>query len=208
MTAYETVLFIHLLSLFIGIGAAGVLVVCLFKLRAAATVEDAVPWGSVAGKTGRVFPIAIVGLFGSGAYLTTDGWTWDAGWITVGIAGLAVLAVQGPLLGERSGKKLERALHANGPGPLGEHARRMTRYPGLWIGEFSSIGLVLGIVWNMVEKPDLAGAIAAAACGYLVGAGVGIVLARPWGRSGGSDRWPRRRPGLTRVLRKALVERG
>lgn len=178
VNAYGTVLFIHLLSLFIGIGAAGVLVVCLFKLRAAAILDEAVPWGNLAGKTGLVFPIAILGLFGSGAYLTADAWTWTTGWILVGIVGLAVLAVQGPLVGERSGKKLEQALRSNGPGPLGEHARRMTRHPGLWVGEFSSLGVVLGVAWNMVEKPDLAGAIAAAVGGYVVGAIAAMLFIR------------------------------
>jgi hypothetical protein len=117
-----------------------------------------------------VFPIAILGLFGTGAYMTTDVWSWSTGWIAVSIAGLAVLAVQGPLVGERSGKKLERALHANGPGPLGPEARRMTRYPGLWVVELSSLGLVFGIVWNMTEKPGTLGAILAPVIGYAVGA--------------------------------------
>ena len=178
MTAYDTALFIHLLSLFIGVGVAAVLAVCLFKLRAAATLNDAVPWGSVAVKSGRVFPIAIVGLFGSGAYMTADVWTWGTDWIVVGIAALVVLAVQGPLLGERSGKKLEQALRSNGPGSLGEHARRMTRYPGLWIAEFSSIGLMLGIVWNMIQKPGFGGAIVAAVGGYVIGAAVAMVFVR------------------------------
>jgi hypothetical protein len=178
VSTYQTVLFIHLLALFIGIGAGSILVVCLFKLAAATTVSEAAPWGSVAGKTGRVFPIAIVGLFGSGAYLTSDAWTWTTGWIVVGIAGLAVLAVQGPLFGERSGKKLEQALRSNGPGPLGEQARRMARYPALWITEFSALGLVFGIVWNMTLKPGLAGAIAAAVSGYVVGAAVAMLFAR------------------------------
>jgi hypothetical protein len=59
---------------------------------------------------GRVFPIAILGLFGSGAYMTSDVWAWSTGWIQVGIAALVVLAIQGPLIAERSGKKLEHAL--------------------------------------------------------------------------------------------------
>jgi hypothetical protein len=88
----------------------------------------------------------------------------------MGIAGLVILGLQGPLIGERAGKQLEKALHANGPGPLGEPARRMTRHRGLWITEFSAIGIVLGVVWNMTEKPGTAGSVAAVVVGYAVGA--------------------------------------
>jgi hypothetical protein len=170
LDTYHVVLYIHLLALFIGIGAATVLLVCLFQLRAAQTLAEAVPWGSVAGKTARTFPIAILGLFGTGAYMTTDVWTWSTGWIDVSIAGLVLLALQGPLVAERTAKKLERALHDNGPGPLGEQARRMTRHPGLWVAELSNIGVVLGVVWCMTQKPGTASAIAAVVGGYAVGA--------------------------------------
>jgi len=178
LDTYHYVLYIHLLSLLVGIGAATVISVCLFQLRGARELTDALPWGRVAGKTGRMFPIAILGLFGSGAYMTSDIWTWSTGWIQVGIAALVVLAIQGPLIAERSGKKLEHALKENGPGPLGEHARRMARYPGLWVVEFSAIGLVLAIVWNMTVKASTGQAIAAALIGYGVGAGFGLLFTR------------------------------
>jgi hypothetical protein len=178
LDTYHVVLYIHLLSLFVGIGAASVLVVCLFQLRGAQELTDAIPWGMVAGKTGRMFPIAILGLFGSGAYMTSDVWTWSTGWIVVGIVALVVLAVQGPLIAERSGKKLEHALRENGPGPLGDQARKMCRYWGLWLIEFSSIGLVLGVVWNMTAKPGTGSAIAAAVIGYAAGAMLGHLLSR------------------------------
>jgi hypothetical protein len=178
LDTYHVVLYIHLLALFVGVGAAGVLLVCLFQLRSAQTVSDAAPWGGVAGKTGRFFPIAILGLFGSGAYMTSDVWTWNTGWIDVGIAGLVILGLQGPLIGERAGKKLEQALHANGPGPLGEPARRMTRHRGLWITEFSAIGIVLGVVWNMTEKPGTGGSVAAVVVGYAVGAVLALYFSK------------------------------
>jgi len=174
LDTYHVVLYIHLLALFIGIGAGAVLAVCLFQLRAATTLADAMPWGRVAGKTGRAFPIAILGLFGSGAYMTADLWTWSTGWIEVSIAGLVLLAIQGPLVAERTAKKLERALHDNGPGPLGDRARWMTRHPGLWVSEFTNLGVVFGIVWNMTQKPGTATAVAAVAGGYAVGAVVAL----------------------------------
>jgi hypothetical protein len=178
LDTYHYVLYIHLLSLFVGTGAASVLVVCLFQLRGARELTDAIPWGMTAGKIARLFPIAILGLFGSGAYMTSDVWTWSSGWIVVGIVALVILAIQGPVIAERSGKKLEHALRENGPGPLGEHARRMTRYWGLWIVEFSAIGLVLGVVWNMTTKPGTGTSIAAALIGYLAGASLGYVFSK------------------------------
>jgi hypothetical protein len=187
---YHVVLYVHLLALFVGIGAGTVLVVCAFQLRAAKTLAEAVPWGMVAGKTARAFPVAILGLFGTGAYMTTDVWTWSTRWIDVSIAGLIVLALQGPLVAERTAKKLERALHENGPGLLGENARRMTRHPGLWVAEFSNFGVVLGVVWNMTQKPGTATAIAAIVGGYVVG----TVVALPFTKAPTAESAPATEP--------------
>jgi hypothetical protein len=178
MDWYRVVLFLHLLSLFVGIGAGAVLSVCLFRLKAARTLEEAVPFGMLAGKTERAFPVAILGLFASGAYMTSDVWTWGTGWIVVSICGLGLISLQGPLVGGRTGKLLEHALQANGPGPLGEEAKRMTRHPGLWVTEFSNLCVVFGIVWNMTQKPGTAGAIAAVVVGYAVGAVAAMLVAR------------------------------
>ena len=53
--------------------------------RVGTLIEAAAPWGGVASKIGKLFPVAILGLFGSGAYMTSDVWTWDSGWIVVGM---------------------------------------------------------------------------------------------------------------------------
>jgi hypothetical protein len=179
MDTYHVVLYIHLLSLFVGIGAASILLACLIQLRSAQTLMDAVPWGMVAGKVTKAFPVAVVGLFATGAYLTSHLWSWSTGWIDVSIVGLAVVALQGPLIAERTSHKLRHALQENGPGPLGEHARRMARHPGLWHTELTNVALVLAIVWNMTEKPDTAGAIAAVVVGYVVGAVAAVPISRP-----------------------------
>jgi len=178
LDTYHVVLYIHLLALFVGIGAGAVMLVCLFQLRAAQTLADAVPWGRVAGKTGRAFPVAILGLFGTGAYMTSDVWTWSTRWIDVSIAGLVILALQGPLVAERTAHKLKRALQENGPGPLGREARRMARHPGLWVPDLSNLGVVLGIVWVMTQKSGTGSAIAAVLGGYLVGAAVALPFTR------------------------------
>jgi len=178
LNTYHYVLYIHLLSLFIGIGAGAVVLACLLQLRAARTVEQAAPWGMMAGKVGKFFPIAILGLFGTGAYMTSDLWTWSTRWIDVAIAALVVLLLQGALIAERTGHKLGAALQANGPGPLGPEARRMTLHPGLWVVEFSNLGIVFGVVWNMTVKPGLGEALAAVLIGYVVGAVLALLITR------------------------------
>lgn len=179
MDTYHVVLYIHFLALFVGIGAAGALVACLFRLRAAETLETAVPWGMLAGTVEKAFPIAVVGLFGSGAYMTSDLWTWDTGWIAVSIVGLAYVAVNGPLVGGRTGHKLKHALMENGPGPLSAETRRMARHLGLWFAELTNIAVVLAIVWNMTEKPGTWSSLAAVLIAWAVGAGSAYWLSRP-----------------------------
>jgi hypothetical protein len=54
----------------------------------------------------------------------------------------------------------------------------MALHPGLWVVEFSNLGLVLGVVWNMTQKPGLGESIAAVLVGYGVGAGLALLLTR------------------------------
>jgi hypothetical protein len=181
LNTYHYVLYVHLLSLFVGIGAGSVLLACLLQLRAARTVEQAGPWGMMAGKVGKYFPVAIIGLFATGAYMTSTSispWSWSTRWIDVAIAALVVLTVQGALIAERTGHKLGAALQANGPGPLGPEARRMRLHPGLWVVEFSNLGIVFGVVWNMTLKPGLGESLAAVLIGYAVGAGLALLITR------------------------------
>ena len=178
MDTYHYVLYVHLLSLFVGIGAGAVLFTCLFQLRAARTLEAAMPWGMVSGKVAKLFPVAILGLFLTGAYMTHKIWTWSTPWIDLGIAALVLLGVQGGGIAEHTAKKLQAAMKANGPGPLGAEARRMTLHPGLWVVELSNLGVVFGVVWNMTEKPSWGGSIAAVVVGYAVGAGLAVLLSR------------------------------
>ena len=159
MNTYHYVLYVHLLALFVGIGAGAVLLACLLQLRAARTVEQAAPWGMMAGKMGKLFPVAILGLFASGAYLTNDRWSWSTRWIDVSIAALVLVAVQGPLVAGGTASHLTRAVREHAPGPLGEHVRSLARAPALWFVVCGNPAIVLAIVWNMTVQPGTAGAI-------------------------------------------------
>jgi hypothetical protein len=175
---YHVVLYIHLLSLLVGFSAGMIETVCLFRLRAAETLEAAAPWGQLAGEIEKAFPVAILGLFGTGAYMTSDVWTWGTSWIVLPIVGLAVLSLQGPLVAGRRGHAVKAALMANGPGPLGPEARRMTRDRALWAAGLTNEMLVLGVVWVMTEKPGWGGAIAALGVAYAVGLTLAVRFTR------------------------------
>jgi hypothetical protein len=54
----------------------------------------------------------------------------------------------------------------------------MALHPGLWVVEFSNLGVVLGVVWNMIQKPSLGESIAAVLIGYGVGAGLALLVTR------------------------------
>jgi uncharacterized membrane protein YczE len=69
-------------------------------------------------------------------------------------------------------------MQANGPGPLGPECRRLALHPGLWVVEFTNIGLVLGVVWNMTQKPGLGESLAAVLVGYAVGAALALLITR------------------------------
>jgi hypothetical protein len=180
MDAYHIVLYLHLLSVFVMVGGITVVGVCYFRLRTAASLIDAAPWANLADQTGWVFPLSILGLFASGAYLTSDLWTWSTPWIDVSIAGLALVTVQGPLVAGPRAKALRHALDENALGPLDERARRLTRDPALWIIILANPGIVLGITWNMSVKPGTAGAIAAVLAGYAVGAAAAWPLTKQY----------------------------
>lgn len=178
MDTYHVVLFVHLLSLFLGIGAAAIVSICLFRLRAAQTLADASPWGALAGQIEMVFPFALLGLFATGAYMTSDVWTWNTHWIDVGIVGLVLLGAQGGGVAGRRAHKLKEALMENGPGPLGEKAKKLTCDPALWVASYANIGIVLGVVWDMTEKPGTWQSIAAVVVGYAVGAAFALQFGR------------------------------
>ena len=181
MDTYHYVLYVHLLSLFIGIGAGSVLLACLFQLRAARTLETAVPWGMLSGRTAKLFPVAILGLFGTGAYLAAEDtfpWGFGTPWIVVAIVVLVLLAVQGGGIGEHTAKKIQAAMQENGPGPLGPKARKMCLHPGLWVVEFTNLAMVLAVVWNMTQKPGWGESIAAVLVAWAVGAVLALLATR------------------------------
>jgi hypothetical protein len=178
LSTYHAILYLHFLFLFAGVGTATIMVLCTYRLHAAGTLEQAVPWGMLAGKTKNAFPVVVLGLFGTGAYMTSDLWTWGTGWIWPSIVGLALVGLQGPLIAGPRADALKKALQENGPGPLGERARRLAHDLRLWTVTLANPAMVFAIAWNMTQKPGTAAAIASIVIAYAVGALVAMRMTR------------------------------
>jgi len=91
VSGYNLVLFVHLAALLGAIGTAGLAHFSEAQLRDADTVAGARPWASRLNRAARVFPLALLVLVASGAYLVQHGWTWNRGWIEAGLVGAVLL---------------------------------------------------------------------------------------------------------------------
>ena len=74
------------------------------------SVESLRPWAGLLGRLGKVFPVALLVLLGSGAYLVHRSWSWSEGWVDVSVVGVAVLFASGGGLVRARGVALRRAL--------------------------------------------------------------------------------------------------
>jgi hypothetical protein len=173
--AYDTVLFLHLLALCCLVGAFTTVVGSYIRLRGADSIAEAAELARLANRASVAFPVAVLALVATGAYLATERWAWSNPWIVVSIAALILDTVQGPLVAGPRARALREALDAAGAGSSHEaHARALANDRVLWVVLLANPGIALAITWNMTVKPGAAGAVAAVLIGY--GAGAAIAL--------------------------------
>ncbi len=174
-------LFLHLLALFCLVGAFTTVVGSYIRLRGAHSMAEAAGLARLANGASGAFPVAVLGLVATGAYLTTERWAWSDSWIVVSIAALVLDTLQGPLLAGPRARALMEALEGAGQGGTVEaHARALARDRVLWVVLLANPGIALAITWNMTVKPGAAGAVAAVIIGYGAGAAVALLgMTRP-----------------------------
>jgi uncharacterized membrane protein len=178
MTGYHIALFIHICGLLVAIAALGVIALAMRRIRSARTGAEALPWLEIDKAVARAFPLAILMLFGSGAYMVHKAWSWDTGWVDVGIAGLVFLGLVGDRVqGGRA--RLIAKTFAEHQGPIEGKNAELQRDRVWWTASMVNPALALGVVYAMVSKLSLGGSIAAVA----VAVGVGAAVAVPFWRS-------------------------
>jgi hypothetical protein len=175
---YGVVLFMHVCALLAAISAGALSHFLEFRMRSAETTGALRPWAKLLGRLGKVFPVALLILLASGAYLVHDAWSWSAGWVVASLVGVGLLFASGGGLVRARGVALRRALMAAGDGPLPPKVRGLiVRHPAAF-ASWMNTGLAVGIVFVMTAKPALAGSAAALVVGAAVGLGVAIGVGR------------------------------
>ena len=176
---YRVVLFAHVCALLAAMSAGAVSHLSEARMRSAETTAALRPWARLLGRTAKVFPVALLILLGSGAYLVHDAWSWSAGWVDASLVGVGLLFASGAGVVRVRGVALRRALAAAGDGPPPPEVRRLIVEHPAAFASWMNTGIAVAIVFAMTAKAALAGSAAA----LVVGAAVGLAVAIGVGRS-------------------------
>lgn len=169
MTSYQLALFLHLFALLAATSASAVVHFAAGRRSSAPTLRQALDWGKVIARTSRIFPVAVVVLVATGAYMVAGRWSWNDGWVVAGVVGAVALLASGAVLGKRGAaearagvQRLESAgrdlPNVAAPDPV-----------GALLGE-ANTGLALAIVLDMTLKPALVASLVVLAVGAAIGA--------------------------------------
>lgn len=175
MQTYHVVLFVHLVSLLIAVGAVATMHIADIEIRRARTLGEAGRLGMRMKKTAHAFPIAIVGLVGSGVYMTHHlGWGFSAPWVLAGECGLAGIIVLGDLVNGRNGARLGASIGAGiaagGPNaPVTDEVRARLDDPIAKFAAVAPTSLMFGVIYAMTVKPGTLGSTLAMLIALAVG---------------------------------------
>lgn len=176
-------LFLHILAAIGILGGGIVQILGGFRVRTAANARELATWARFTGGAGRlVFASAAVSLL-TGGHLAGAVWTTDARsgfsypFITIGMAGLLLLAPIGPMLGGPRLRRLAEAAESVGDGPAPEGLLTDARSPSLWGPIYSLVGIGIGFEAIMVYKPGWGASAALLVATFAAGWGAGAAAA-------------------------------
>ncbi len=177
MNLYHIVLFLHICALLAAISAGALVHFAEIRMRAGRTIGEVRPWVMLAGSVDKTFPLALLTLVATGAYMVSAAWAWNDGWVDTAIGGVVLLFITGGFLSSR-GKALGRALGGDPHEFLSAATARMVCDPITRSVSCANTALAVGIVFVMVNKPSLPGALATLAVAVVTGMVVAIPLWR------------------------------
>ena len=169
MSAYSIALFLHLvgvLGLFAGIGLEQT---GLRQLRNAPSLAPVREWVTLLRGLRRIDGPAGLTVLVSGGYLATHGGGHHA-WVAAGIIGMVLMAVLGVVVGRPRFLAIAKAVPAT-DGPVSPSMRARLADPVLRATAATRLALALGIVCDMVVKPEAPGAVVAIVVAVVIGLG-------------------------------------
>jgi hypothetical protein len=176
MDRYRIVLFVHVLTLMVAAGATAVIKIALSRRAGARTVGEMLDWHTVLMKTSIIFPICLAAFVLTGGYMLSISHIqiWSNGFIVAGLAAVAVLLINGIVLGTK-GKALMKTLQALAATGADQPAPKPSEPAYLALLPFFNTGLVVGVLYDMVMKPT---SIPTALTVLAIGAALGALLGR------------------------------
>jgi hypothetical protein len=174
VTGVNVALFIHILGVAVLFTAMGFLQRGGAKVRAASTAEEMRLWLSLVETTGRMFPLALLFILGSGLYMTDQVWSFDTPWIAVAIVSVILMGVIG-------GVVVGRDFSAMGRAAAGASSSDLTRAVGAplpWIAATALNGMGIGVVWLMTIKPGWTQSILVVTILTVLGGVIGAAMVR------------------------------
>lgn len=178
-----TSLFLHVLAAIGLVGGGLVQVLAGERVRTASTTVELAAWAGFARRAGLLIVGAAVLSLATGGHLAGAVWGGAAGgfanpFITLGVAGLLLLAPIGPMVGGARLRRLVDAAHDAGDGPVPAELVDDARSPALWGPVHSLVGVGIGLVALMVYKPTWVGGAATLLVTFALGWLAGVVSAR------------------------------
>jgi hypothetical protein len=167
MMSYRIFVYLHVLGafgLFVALGVEAALLVALSRARAVEQLGQAL----TALRVNRLLgPMSALLLLVPGLYMARSVWSSNPPWLVLSFATFLGVMALGAVVTGRRVVAFERALTAN----AGAGAPAPTA--ALRVSFFARLGLLIGVTYLMVVKPELGGCIVA----LLVGSVVGVLIA-------------------------------
>lgn len=137
-------------------------------------------WLGVLKMVDPLFPVAAVMIFCTGAYMVSDlaFFDWDQARVSVSIGALAFAVAIGGRYLSRQVDSLSQAAADTPDGPVPAPLRQAMLNPLIFAAENVTDLLVIAIACIMIDKPNLAGALAAVLVAVTVGAASYVLMQR------------------------------
>jgi hypothetical protein len=185
MTLYTLALFIHIVGAIGTFSGVSIWLFVAVALRRAHKVAQVRALSGLIQPSGVLTIVSILLLGVAGFYMALTAWGERATWIFVATIGFLLLAPFGALLIDPRLRAVAKAAAASPDGALPAELAARTRDPFVGVGLCTYVGVLLGIVFLMTNKPPLVAAIGVMVVSAVLGMAAGLLI---WwaARSGGA----------------------